>query len=153
MSPSGAALDRHAPRYVPMIAVAIASFGAFLAFMDSTVVNVAFPNIQASFPHERLGTLSWVLNSYNVVFAGLLVLAGRLADLAGRRRLYRAGLVVFAISSAACAAATSVPMLIAFRVVQGAGAAMLVPASLAIVVHASSREKRHQALSIWAAAA
>ncbi|HET6914607.1 MAG TPA: MFS transporter [Acidimicrobiales bacterium] len=136
-----------------MTAVGIASFGAFLAFMDSTVVNVAFPNIQASFPHERLGTLSWVLNSYNVVFAGLLVLAGRLADLAGRRRLYRAGLVVFAVSSAACAAATSVPMLIAFRVVQGAGAAMLVPASLAIVVHASSREKRHQALSIWAAAA
>ena len=136
-----------------MAAVGIASLGAFLAFMDSTVVNVAFPNIQASFPHERLGTLSWVLNSYNVVFAGLLVLAGRLADLAGRRRLYRAGLLVFAASSAACAAATSVPMLIAFRVLQGTGAAMLVPASLGIVVHASSREHRHQALSIWAAAA
>jgi EmrB/QacA subfamily drug resistance transporter len=136
-----------------MVAVGVAAFGAFLAFMDSTVVNVAFPNLQAAFPHVRLGTLSWVLNSYNVVFAGLLVLAGRLADLAGRRRAFSSGLVVFGVSSVACAASMSVPVLIGFRVVQGVGAAMLVPASLGIVVHAASDERRHEALGLWSAAA
>src|SRR6516165_1029386 len=135
-----------------MVAVGVAAFGAFLAFMDSTVVNVAFPSLQAAFPTARIGTLSWVLNSYNVVFAGLLVLAGRVADLAGRRRVFRSGLLVFAVSSAACAASMSVPVLIGFRVVQGAGAAMLVPASLGIVVHAPAQEHRHEALGLWAAA-
>lgn len=140
-------------RYVPMAAVAVASFGAFLAFVDSTVVNVAFPNIQAAFPHVGVGTLSWVLNAYNVVFAGLLVLAGRLADLVGRRRMFQVGLIVFVVMSALCAVSTSVLMLIVFRVLQGAGAAMLVPASLGIVVHAAPQEHRAHALSLWAAAA
>ncbi len=139
-------------RYVPMVAVAIAAFGAFLAFMDSTVVNVAFPNIQASFPHVRFGTLSWVLNAYNVVFAGPLVLFGRIADLVGRRRVFRMGLVTFVVMSGLSAASTSVQMLIVFRVLQGAGAAMLVPASLAIVVHASPPGRRAHALSLSAAA-
>ena len=140
-------------RYAPMAAVAIAAFGAFLAFMDSTIVNVAFPNIQAAFPHSRFGVLTWVLNGYNVVFAGLMVLAGLVADLVGRRRVFQSGLILFVVMSAACGAATSVPLLIVFRVLQGAGAAMLVPASLGIVVHASPQEHRAHALSIWAAAA
>lgn len=140
-------------RYVPTAAVAVASFGAFLAFLDSTVVNVAFPNIQAAFPHAGVGMLSWILNAYNVVFAGLLVLCGRLADLLGRRRTFLAGLVVFVAMSALCAAATSVPLLIAFRILQGAGAAMLVPASLGIVVHAASKDHQAHAVSLWAAAA
>ena len=134
-------------------AIAVAAFGAFLAFIDSTVVNVAFPSLVAAFPHVGIGGLSWVLNAYNVVFAGLLVLAGRFADLLGRRRLFAWGLVVFTVTSAACAASTSVGMLVAFRVLQGAGAAMLVPASLGIVIHASSAEHRSHALSLWAAAA
>ena len=140
-------------RYVPMAAVGVAAFGAFLAFMDSTVVNVAFPNIRASFPHVTVSTLSWVLNAYNVVFAGLLVLSGRFADLLGRRRLFKVGLAVFVITSALCAASTSIEMLIALRALQAVGAAMLVPASLGIVVHASSAERRTQSLSVWAAAA
>ena len=140
-------------RYVPMAAVGVAAFGAFLAFMDSTVVNVAFPNIRASFPHTSVSTLSWVLNAYNVVFAGLLVLSGRFADLLGRRRLFKVGLVVFVVASALCAASTSIGMLIVLRALQAVGAAMLVPASLGIVVHASSTERRTQSLSVWAAAA
>ncbi len=140
-------------RYVPMAAVGVAAFGAFLAFMDSTVVNVAFPDIRASFPHATVSTLSWVLNAYNVVFAGLLVLAGRFADLVGRRRLFKVGLAVFVITSALCAASTSIGMLIVLRALQAVGAAMLVPASLGIVVHASSPERRTQSLSVWAAAA
>ncbi len=135
-----------------MAAVGVAAFGAFMAFLDSTVVNVAFPNIQASFPHATVSTLSWVLNAYNIVFAGLLVLAGRFADLLGRRRLFKNGLVVFTVASALCAAATSIDMLIVFRVFQAVGAAMLVPASLGIVVHAAPLERRSHALSMWAAA-
>ncbi|MFZ0668678.1 MAG: DHA2 family efflux MFS transporter permease subunit, partial [Acidimicrobiales bacterium] len=139
--------------YAPMAAIGVAAFGAFLAFMDSTVVNVAFPNIQAAFPHATVSTLSWVLNAYNVVFAGLLVLSGRFADLLGRRRLFKLGLLIFTIASALCAASNSVGMLIGLRAIQAVGAAMLVPASLGIVVHASPSEHRTRALSIWAAAA
>ena len=140
-------------RYAPTTAVVVAAFGAFLAFLDSTVVNVAFPDIQAAFPHASVGTLSWVLNAYNVAFAGLLVLSGRFADLLGRRRLFKMGLVLFTLMSALCAVSTSVEMLIVFRVLQGAGAAMLVPASLGIVVHASPLERRSRSLSLWAASA
>ena len=131
----------------------VAAFGAFLAFLDSTVVNVAFPDIQAAFPHASVSTLSWVLNAYNVVFAGLLVLSGRFADLLGRRRLFKMGLIVFTVMSVLCAVSTSIEMLIVFRVFQGAGAAMLVPASLGIVVHASPLERRNRSLSLWAASA
>ncbi len=140
-------------RYVPMAAVVVAAAGAFLAFLDSTVVNVAFPSIQAAFPHTSVTSLSWVLNAYNVVFAGLLVLSGRFADLLGRRRLFNLGLTIFTVMSALCALSTSVGMLIVFRALQAVGAAMLVPASLGIVVHASTAERRNQALSLWAAAA
>jgi NTE family protein len=134
------------------VAVEVAAFGAFLAFLDSTVVNVAFPNLEAAFPSAGINTLSWALNGYNIIFAGLLVLFGRFADLIGRRRLFRIGLAVFTVASGLCAASTSVPMLVALRVVQGAAAAMLVPASLGIVVHASSSEHRAHSLSLWAAA-
>lgn len=138
--------------YAPMVAVGVAAFGAFLAFMDSTVVNVAFPNIEVAFPHAGVGELSWILNAYNVVCAGLLVLAGRFADLVGRRRLFKMGLVLFTITSGICAVSTSAGMLIVCRVFQGMGAAMLIPASLGIVVHAAPTERRAHALSLWAAA-
>ncbi len=140
-------------RYVPMAAVVVAACGAFLAFLDSTVVNVAFPDIQSAFPHTGVTTLSWILNAYNVVFAGLLVLAGRFADLLGRRRLFAVGLAIFTVMSGLCALATSVQMLIVFRALQAVGAALLVPASLGIVVHASTAEGRTKALTLWAAAA
>ncbi len=139
-------------RYALTGVIAVAAFGAFMAFLDSTVVNVAFPSIQSAFPHTSVGTLSWILNAYNIVFAGLLVLGGRFADLLGRRRLFKMGLVVFTVASALCAASTTVDMLIVFRVVQAMGAAMLVPASLGIVVHAAPLERRSHALSMWAAA-
>jgi NTE family protein len=92
----------------PAAVLAVAGFGAFLAFLDSTIVNVAFPSIQTSFPSTSLSTLSWVLNAYNVVFAGFLVAAGRFADLVGRRRMFVFGTLLFTLSSAGCAASTSV---------------------------------------------
>ena len=81
------------------------SLGAFVAFLDVTIVNIAFPDIRRSFPDADVASLSWVLNAYNVVFAAFLVPAGRLADLLGRRRLYVAGLALFTLASLACALA------------------------------------------------
>ena len=131
----------------------IASFGALLAFLDVTIVNVAFPDIQKSFPHASYGDLSWVLNSYNIVFAALLVVSGRLADVFGRRRGFSLGLAVFTVASLGCAAAPGVSVLVAFRCVQAVGAALVVPSSLALVVEAFPSERRAHAIGIWGATA
>ncbi|TAM85718.1 MAG: DHA2 family efflux MFS transporter permease subunit [Jatrophihabitans sp.] len=137
----------------PAAVLAVAGFGAFLAFLDSTVVNVAFPSIRASFPGSSLSTLSWVLNAYNVVFAGFLVASGRFADLLGRRRTFVFGTLVFTLASVACAASTSVGMLIASRVVQGLGCAVLVPASLAMVIDAFPDHRLTEGVTLWGATA
>ena len=134
-------------------ALAVASFGAFLAFLDATIVNVAFPDIRSSFASSSLGDLSWVLNAYNIVFAAFLVVAGRLADLVGRRRVFTAGIVLFTAASAWCAASPSLGVLVAGRAVQAVGAALLVPASLGLVVHAFPPERRAHAIGLWGAAA
>jgi EmrB/QacA subfamily drug resistance transporter len=133
--------------------VAVAAFGAFLAFLDSTIVIVAIPSIQASFPKTPLGLLSWVLNAYNIVFAAFLIAAGRIADLLGRRRTFTAGMVIFTLASVGCALGSSLGALIFFRTVQAAGAALLVPASLAIVVEAFPAGRRARAVGLWGAAA
>jgi NTE family protein len=131
----------------------VAAFGAFLAFLDTTIVNVAFPSIRESFPHTSFGALSWVLNAYNIVFAAMLVAAGRVADLLGRRRAFRVGVVVFVVGSAACALAWSVPVLVACRCLQAVGGAILVPASLAIVIAGAPAERRSHAVGLWGASA
>ena len=133
--------------------IAIASFGAFLAFLDATIVNVAFPSIQASFPHDSLGTLSWILNAYNIVFAALLVAGGRVADLAGRRRTFLTGVLLFMLASALCGLAPDVAVLVSARVVQAVGGALLVPASLALVTEAVPRNHRAHAIGLWGATA
>jgi NTE family protein len=137
----------------PGVVLLVASFGAFLAFLDSTIVNVAFPDIQASFPRSSLSSLSWVLNAYNIVLASLLVVAGRFADLWGRRRMFVQGIVVFTVASVLCAVAGSVDQLIAFRIVQGIGAALLIPASMALVVEGFDLSRRAHAVGLWGAAA
>lgn len=96
----------------------VAAFGAFLAFLDSTIVNVAFPDIQRHF-HSDISDLSWMLNAYNIVFAAFLVAAGRLADLMGRKRVFILGVALFTVASGLCAIAESVGELVAFRVLQG----------------------------------
>ena len=131
----------------------VASFGAFLAFLDATIVNVAFPSIRESFPGTSIGGLSWVLNAYNIVFAAFLVPCGRLADLVGRRRAFAWGVGLFTAASLLCAVAPSVGFLVAARGVQALGAAMLVPASLALVVRAFPGERRTHAVGLWGAAA
>jgi EmrB/QacA subfamily drug resistance transporter len=131
----------------------VASFGAFLAFLDATIVNVAFPSIRESFSEADIGALSWVLNAYNIVFAAFLILFGRLTDLVGRRRSFVLGVAIFTIASVLCGIAPSVEFLIGARVVQALGAAMLVPASLALVIAAFPSERRAHAVGIWGASA
>ena len=131
----------------------VAAFGAFLAFLDSTIVNIAFPNIQKSFPTYAISSLSWVLNAYNIVFAAFLVAAGKLADLLGRKRMFVYGVVLFTIASVLCAVAGTVEQLVAFRVLQGVGSALLVPASLALVVEGFDPAHRAHGVGLWGAAA
>lgn len=131
----------------------VASSGAFLAFLDATIVNVAFPSIRESFPGTSIGELSWVLNAYNIVFAAFLIVCGRLTDLLGRRRAFIGGVVLFTLASVLCGAAPSVTLLVAARVVQALGAALLVPASLALVVEAFPEERRAHAVGLWGASA
>src|SRR2546428_13371426 len=96
----------------------VTSVAVFMALLDVTIVNVAFPDMRRSFAGSGLGDLSWVLNAYNVVFAAALVPAGRLADRFGRRRFFLAGIVIFLAASLACALAPTVGVLVAGRVVQ-----------------------------------
>jgi EmrB/QacA subfamily drug resistance transporter len=131
----------------------VACFGAFLAFLDATIVNVAFPSIRESFPTVSISGLSWVLNAYNIVFAAFLIVFGRLTDLLGRRRSFVGGVAVFTLASVLCGLAPSVPLLVAARVLQALGAAALVPASLALVIAAFPGERRSHAIGLWGASA
>src|SRR5215207_1563280 len=105
---------------------AVVCVGVFLSSLDLFIVNIAFPDLRRDFPDSSLAGLSWVLNVYAIVFAALLVPAGRWADRAGRKRAFLAGLALFMVASAACAAAPSVEFLIGARAFQ-AGAALMLP--------------------------
>ena len=129
----------------------VTSTAVFMAFLDVTIVNVAFPSIAAAFPTASLAGLSWVLNAYNIVFAALLVPAGRLADLVGRRRVFFIGLGVFVAASALCGLAPSVEVLVAARVLQAVGAALLVPTSLGLLLVEFPPERRASATALWGA--
>jgi EmrB/QacA subfamily drug resistance transporter len=133
--------------------VAIACAGAFLAFLDTTIVNIAFPDISASFAGSGRDALSWVLDGYFVVIAALLVPAGGLADRFGHKRIFLLGVAGFTAASLLCAVAPSLELLIAFRVLQGVGAALIAPASLAIVLDCFPAERRAAGVGLWGAAA
>lgn len=129
----------------------VASIAVFLVSIDTTVLFAAFGALRAGFPGSTAADLSWVLNAYTVVYAALLVPAGRLADTQGRKRIFRLGLVLFLVGSAACGAAASIGMLVAARVLQAVGAALLTPSSLALVLGAFPIERRAVAVSLWGA--
>lgn len=129
----------------------IVSVGVFVASLDLFIVNIAFPDIQGDFAGTSLASLSWILNAYAIVFAALLVPAGRWADRMGRKRAFLGGLALFTAASAACAIAPGVGVLIAARVVQAAGAAVLMPASLGLLLPEFPPEKRGLAIGLWAA--
>ena len=122
--------------------------GSGMVFLDSTVVNVALPAIERDLDTDLAG-LQWVVTGYLLTLGALLLLGGALGDLRGRRRVFLAGLAVFTTSSILCAAAPTLPVLIAARVLQGVGGAMLVPQSLAIVTAAFRKEDRGAAIGAW----
>src|SRR5215475_4003569 len=129
----------------------VTSVGVFMTFLDVTIVNIAFPDIRASFPDSSLSQLSWILNAYAIVFAAALVPAGRLADRFGRRRFFFLGLLLFLAASVASGAAGSVEVLIGARAVQALGGAMLVPASLGLLLPEFPLERRATATALWGA--
>lgn len=123
---------------------------AFMAQLDLFIVNVAVPAIGRGFPGSTLGSLSWVLNAYAIVFAALLVPAGRLADHYGRRRFLLAGLLVFTVASALCALAPDLPILVLARAIQAVGAAMVVPTSLGLLLPSFPKERHSMVVGVWA---
>lgn len=126
--------------------------GSSMGFIDGSVVNVALPAMQGSL-QSTLATMQWVINGYMLMLASLILLGGSMGDRFGRRRMFILGLVIFAAASLGCGAAPSAGWLIAARVVQGLGAALMVPASLAIIGAAYPEEERGRAIGTWAAAA
>jgi EmrB/QacA subfamily drug resistance transporter len=125
--------------------------GIGMVNLDLFVANVALPSIGRAYPGASLADLSWVLNGYAIVFAALLVPAGRAADRIGRRSAFLAGVVVFALASAACAAAGSTWVLVAARVFQAAGGALLMPASLGLLLSVAPPARRAAAIRGWTA--
>jgi MFS family permease len=133
--------------------VALLCTAQFVVVLDATIVAIALPAMQRSL-HVATADLQWVLSAYTLAFAGFLVLAGRLADLHGRRRVFVAGLALFTAASLACGLSRSAAVLIAARTVQGLGAAAVAPAALAAITAAiPDGAERRRALGIWTAAA
>lgn len=124
-------------------------FALFMLMLDNTVVNVALPSIQEDLKAD-LASLEWTINAYTLSLAVLLVVGGRLGDIFGRRRIFLAGVTVFALSSAAIGLAPNDTLLIVGRAIQGIGAAMMMPATLSIVTNAFPPEERGRALGTWA---
>ena len=131
--------------------LALTSVAVFVVSLDGTVLYVAFPSIRATFSDVSAAQLSWVLNAYTIVFGSLLVPAGRIADRIGRKRIFLAGLSLFTVASALCGVAPSATTLIAARALQACGAALLLPSSLALVLHAFPPARRASAVALWGA--
>src|SRR5690348_3816971 len=142
--------DRAAPqRGRQAVALLSVCLGFFVIQLDVTIVNVALPAIQREIGGTLAG-LQWVIDAYTLALASIMLTAGATADRAGARKIFTAGLTVFAIGSAACAAAPSLGVLIAARAVQGLGASALLPCSLALLVHQFPDQKeRARALGVW----
>jgi EmrB/QacA subfamily drug resistance transporter len=135
-------------RWWTLVGVALATF---MTFLDNNVVNVALPSIQRDL-HLSISGLEWIVSSYILVFSGLMLVGGRLADVYGRRRLFVGGLALFTVASLIAGLATSQEMLIVARVLQGVGAAASIPSTLAIISATFSDEKeRSRAVGVWSA--
>src|SRR2546429_7041897 len=145
--PAAGTLDRRR-----WIALAVIVAAQFMVVLDVAIVNVALPSIRTDLNFSQEG-LQWVITAYSIFFGGVLLLGGRLADLLGRRRLFMAGLVLFTVSSLLDGLAWSEGSLIAFRSLQGLGAALLSPAALSILTTTFREGRgRNLALRIWCAA-
>jgi EmrB/QacA subfamily drug resistance transporter len=143
--PQDAAARRRALRVL-----ALSSLGVFVVFLDTTIVNVAFETISRSF-HTTTDHLAWVLNAYSLVFAAVLIPAGRLADRYGRKRIFLIGISGFALMSALCGIAPNAGVLVGGRALQAAFAALVTPTSLALVLPEFPPSRRPVAIGTWGA--
>ena len=135
------------------IALALLCMAQFVVVLDASIVNVALPTIGADLRFDQ-DNLSWVVNAYVLTFGGFLLLGGRSADLLGRRRVFIAGLILFAAASLAGGFAESEGVLIAARAIQGLGGALLSPAALSIITTTfRDGSERNKALGVWGAVA
>jgi len=148
-APAGS-LGRASSRWV----LAAAILGSGIVFLDGTVVNVALPRIGRELPSHLLGTLeaqTYVYSGYLLTLSALLVAAGALSDEHGRKRTFVIGLIGFGLASLLCGLAPSIELLIAFRVIQGAAGALLVPGSLSLLRVNFEGEEQGRAYGLWAA--
>ena len=128
--------------------IAATVLGSGIAFLDATVVGIALPSIGRDF-HGGVGTLQWVVTGYSLTLAAFLLLGGSLGDRYGRKRIFSIGIVWFAVASAICGIAPNAGLLIAARVVQGVGGALLTPGSLAILQASFRPDDRARAIGAW----
>jgi EmrB/QacA subfamily drug resistance transporter len=136
----------------PWVILIVVSLGFFMTLLDLTIVNIAIPNMISKL-HASLDDILWVINAYALVLAVLLITAGRLGDLLGQRTVFFAGIAVFTLASAACGLAPTPGWLIGFRAVQGLGAALLMPQTLAILTMVFPPDRRGAAFGVWGAVA
>lgn len=139
-------------RHSPWIVLIVLCLGFFMILLDTTIVNIAIPNMIDKLS-ASLDEILWIINGYILVFAVLLITAGRLGDLYGPKRLFVLGLIVFTVASAACGLAQTPGQLILFRVAQGIGGALLTPQTLSVLTMIFPPEKRGAAFGIWGAVA
>jgi EmrB/QacA subfamily drug resistance transporter len=133
----------------PNVTLALVSVASAISALDLSLMFVAYPSIRADFPDASLSVISWVLTSFTIVAAALLIPAGRIADRVGRRRIFLTSLVLFSVGSGLCAVAPAVPFLITARVIQAVGGAMLTPSALAIIMSTIPIERRAWAIGVW----
>ena len=141
------------PARTRAVILLVACGATFLSLLDSTVVNLAIPALHTSFAGANVSDLSWVITLYMIVFAALLSPAGRLADVLGRRQMFTGGVALFTGASLFAAAAPTFGLLLAARALQGAGAAAMIPTSLALILANTPPERRGAAIGIWSASA
>ncbi len=135
------------------LVIALGSVAVFFVALELTIISVALPDIAIAFPDASRATLSWIFTAYNVGVAALLLIGGWMAERFGRKRLFLVGLLVFTLGSAGSGLAPTVGILIAARTVQAIGGALLIPASLALILHVVAAERRDAAIGIWGAMA
>jgi EmrB/QacA subfamily drug resistance transporter len=153
ISTESAAISRPTRKVNPWLVLVIACLAQFMVVLDATVVNTALPSVQRGL-HFSAANLQWVVNGYTLIFGGFLLLGGRAADLLGRKRLFIAGVIVFAGASLVNGFAQSSGILIAGRALQGLGGALVSPAALAIVTTTfTDGAQRTRALGVWSAIA
>src|SRR6202521_3717704 len=131
------------------LTLAATILGSSMAFIDGSVVNIALPAIQQAL-HADAASTQWIVNAYLLLLGALVLVGGSAADRYGRRRIFLLGIAVFTAASIACGLAPDIPVLVISRAIQGVGAALLTPASLAMLGATFDQHERSRAIGIWA---